>query len=55
MSKMSDLYITIIEMLEEGYVATEVAEKLNVPLIWVNDIMEDYYYDHEEYYEPCTM
>ena len=51
MSKMSNLEITIIEMLEEGYTCTDIAQALEIPRIWVEDLMQDYYYDHEEYHE----
>ena len=49
MSKMSNLHIEIIEMLEAGFVCTDIAKELDVPLIWVEDIMQDVYYDSEEY------
>ena len=51
MSKMSNLHIEVIEMLEAGFVCTDIAKELDVPLIWVEDIMQDVYYDSEEYYE----
>ena len=54
MSKRSDLEITIIEMLEDGHVCADIAKTLNIPLIWVEDLMQDYYYDHEEYHEANT-
>lgn len=51
MSKMSDLEITVIEMLEDGHVCTDIAKTLNIPLIWVEDLMQERYYDCLEYYE----
>lgn len=41
MSKMSELHIEIQELLEDGFVPSEVAEKLEVPIDWVEAVMED--------------
>lgn len=49
MSKMSELEIKVIEMLEDGYTCSDVAEQLNIPRIWVEDLMNDYWGD-EEYF-----
>lgn len=43
MSKMSELEITIIELLGQGYACTDIAQELEVPLIWVEDLMNDWY------------
>ena len=38
MSRMSDLWITISEMLEEGMEPLQVANLLGVPIQWVLDV-----------------
>ena len=48
MSKMSNLMLEIQEMIADGYSPIEIAEKLRVPLQWVDDTIETIYdYDME--------
>lgn len=43
MSKMSELEITIIEMLERGHACVDIAKELDIPLIWVENLMNDWF------------
>lgn len=43
MSKMSDMYIQIQELLEQGNFPYEVAEKLGIPEDWVDEVVFDQY------------
>lgn len=40
MSKMSELFLEICDLLAEDYTASEIAEKLNVDIDFVYDVME---------------
>ena len=50
MSKMSELQIAIMEMLEDGYLYTEIAQKLEIPIDWVEDVVDDWYETEGYYY-----
>jgi hypothetical protein len=42
MSKMSDLHLTIVEELNRGQLAwSEIAYKLNIPLVWVELVNDE--------------
>jgi len=43
MSKMSDLYTQIQELLDQGNFPYEVAEKLGIPEDWVDEVVFDQY------------
>ena len=40
MSKMADLALTIEQMLVEGYSMMSIADELNIPVEWVENIRE---------------
>lgn len=48
---MTELGLKIIARLEDGWTCTEIAKDMNLPLIWVEDLMMERYYDAEEYYD----
>ena len=43
MSKMADLQIEILELLEQGKFPYEVAQELGVPEAWVDEVVFDMY------------
>lgn len=43
MSKMSDMYTQILELLEQGKFPYEVAEELGIPEDWVDEVVFDMY------------
>ena len=43
MSKMSDMYTQIQELLDQGNFPYEVAEKLGIPEEWVDEVVFDQY------------
>ena len=49
MSKMSELYIEIEELLMEGMTPSRVADSLGVPLEWVKSVEQtsDEWYDYD--------
>jgi hypothetical protein len=53
MSKMSDLYLEILSLIEEGKSDFVISETLNVPMEWICSTREDYEREtFEEYGEP---
>jgi len=48
MSRMSEIAITIEDMLYDGYSATEIQEKLFVPLEWIEEVKEFMSREQEE-------
>lgn len=40
MSRMADLFLEIETLLEEGWSVPAVAAKLNIPIHWVEDVLE---------------
>ena len=43
MSKMSDMYTQIYELLEQGKFPYEVADELKIPEDWVDEVVFDMY------------
>lgn len=43
MSKMAELVMDIEDMVEQGYSALSIAAKLNIPLNWAQEVVEDRY------------
>ncbi len=40
MSKMGQVHMEIVELIDEGMHPTKIAKALNVPLTWVYDVLE---------------
>ena len=40
MSRMSDLALTVEEILEDGYSEITIADKLEIPIEWVENVRE---------------
>jgi len=36
---MNELEITIIEMLEKGHACVDIAQELDIPLVWVENVL----------------
>jgi hypothetical protein len=52
MSKMADLEIEILDMIEEGYRPVTIASMLGVPLTWVYEASENAEESSTEVYSP---
>jgi hypothetical protein len=46
MSKMSDLFLDVVEMHNRGYKATTIAALLDIPYIEVEKVLDSYSYEY---------